>query len=149
MNLSQILAGRLAGFLLHLLYGVKFSDMCPFRAIRRDALQGLGMREETSGWNLEMQMRAARSGLRIWKCQWIIVVEPTEDQRYQAHAAAPSSPARGLSRRCFALPLSANPLRLDVISPEELVNSDGVDRDRDEEKYGFHFPQSARAVAHE
>ncbi|HEY2713149.1 MAG TPA: glycosyltransferase family 2 protein [Chthoniobacterales bacterium] len=65
MNLSQILAGRLAGFLLHFLYAVKFSDMCPFRAIRRDALQGLGMREETYGWNLEMQMRAARAGLRI------------------------------------------------------------------------------------
>jgi hypothetical protein len=39
--------------------------MCPFRAIRRDALEGLAMREETYGWNLEMQMRAARAGLRI------------------------------------------------------------------------------------
>jgi hypothetical protein len=39
--------------------------MCPFRAIRRDALLALGMREETYGWNLEMQMRAARAGLRI------------------------------------------------------------------------------------
>jgi glycosyltransferase involved in cell wall biosynthesis len=65
MNLSQIFAGRLAGFLLSRLYRVKFSDMCPFRAIRRDALQRLGMREETYGWNLEMQMRAARAGLRI------------------------------------------------------------------------------------
>jgi hypothetical protein len=39
--------------------------MCPFRAIRRDAVRRLGMREETYGWNLEMQMRAARAGLRI------------------------------------------------------------------------------------
>jgi hypothetical protein len=39
--------------------------MCPFRAIRRDALEKLNMREETYGWNLEMQMRAARYGLRI------------------------------------------------------------------------------------
>lgn len=39
--------------------------MCPFRAIRREALERLGMREETYGWNLEMQMRAARAGLRI------------------------------------------------------------------------------------
>jgi len=39
--------------------------MCPFRAIRRDALMRLGMREATYGWNLEMQMRAARAGLRI------------------------------------------------------------------------------------
>jgi hypothetical protein len=39
--------------------------MSPFRAIRRDALEKLEMREETYGWNLEMQMKAARSGLRI------------------------------------------------------------------------------------
>ena len=39
--------------------------MCPFRAIRRDALEKLSMREETYGWNLEMQMKAARTGLRI------------------------------------------------------------------------------------
>ena len=39
--------------------------MCPFRAIRRETLLRLGMREETYGWNLEMQMRAARAGLRI------------------------------------------------------------------------------------
>jgi hypothetical protein len=39
--------------------------MCPFRAIQRDALESLGMREQTYGWNLEMQMKAARGGLRI------------------------------------------------------------------------------------
>jgi hypothetical protein len=39
--------------------------MCAFRAIRRDALLALGMREMTYGWNLEMQMKAARFGLRI------------------------------------------------------------------------------------
>jgi hypothetical protein len=39
--------------------------MGPFRAIRRDALEKLGMREETYGWPLEMQMKAARAGLRI------------------------------------------------------------------------------------
>ena len=43
----------------------RYTDMCPFRAIRRDALMRLGMREDTYGWNLEMQMRAARAGLRI------------------------------------------------------------------------------------
>jgi hypothetical protein len=39
--------------------------MCAYRAIRRDCLERLGMRETTYGWNLEMQMRAARAGLRI------------------------------------------------------------------------------------
>jgi glycosyltransferase involved in cell wall biosynthesis len=65
MNFQQILAGRVAGWLLRLRYGVPYTDMCPFRAIRREALDRLGMREQTYGWNLEMQMRAARARLRI------------------------------------------------------------------------------------
>ena len=65
MNFQQILAGRIAGMVMRLLYGVRYTDMCPFRAIRRDALEKLGMREQTYGWNLEMQMKAARVGLRI------------------------------------------------------------------------------------
>jgi hypothetical protein len=47
------------------LYGVRYSDMCAYRAIRRDALRGLDMREMTYGWNIEMQMKAARARLRI------------------------------------------------------------------------------------
>jgi glycosyltransferase involved in cell wall biosynthesis len=65
MNAQQIFAGRFAGWLLSILYGVRYTDMSPFRAIRRDALEKLSMREKTYGWNLEMQMRAARAGLRI------------------------------------------------------------------------------------
>jgi glycosyltransferase involved in cell wall biosynthesis len=65
MNFQQIFAGNLAGWLMSILYGVRYTDMCPFRAIRRDALEKLSMKEETYGWNLEMQMKAARSGLRI------------------------------------------------------------------------------------
>jgi len=65
MNFQQILSGRSAGAILRLLYGIRYTDMCPFRAIRRDALERLGMREQTYGWNLEMQMRAARAALRI------------------------------------------------------------------------------------
>jgi glycosyltransferase involved in cell wall biosynthesis len=65
MNPAQIWAGRVAGILLNLAYGVRYSDMCPFRAIRTDALRRLGMKEESYGWNLEMQMRAAQAGLRI------------------------------------------------------------------------------------
>ena len=65
MNALQIAAGYGAGALMRLLYGVGFTDMCAFRAIRREALEQLRMREMTYGWNLEMQMRAARAGLRI------------------------------------------------------------------------------------
>jgi glycosyltransferase involved in cell wall biosynthesis len=64
MNWHQVFAGYLVGFLLRLLYGARSTDMGPFRAIRRDALESLGMREETYGWPLEMQMRAAGAGLR-------------------------------------------------------------------------------------
>jgi glycosyltransferase involved in cell wall biosynthesis len=65
MNAQQIFAGHLAGLLIRALYGVRYTDMSPFRAIRRDSFQTLGMREETYGWNLEMQMKVARAGLRI------------------------------------------------------------------------------------
>ncbi len=65
MIFHQVFAGYMVGFLLRVLYGVHYTDMGPFRAIRRDALLRLGMREETYGWPLEMQMRAARARLRI------------------------------------------------------------------------------------
>jgi glycosyltransferase involved in cell wall biosynthesis len=61
----QILAGLIAGQAMRLLYGVSYTDMCAFRAIRREALLQLGMREMTYGWNIEMQMRAARARLRV------------------------------------------------------------------------------------
>jgi glycosyltransferase involved in cell wall biosynthesis len=60
---QQVAAGHVVGLLLRLVYGVRFTDMSPFRAIRRDALARLGMREMTYGWNLEMLMRAAAAGL--------------------------------------------------------------------------------------
>ena len=65
MSWHQLLAGSLAGLGMRALYGVRFTDMCAYRAIRRDALQRLAMREMTYGWNIEMQMRAARMRLRI------------------------------------------------------------------------------------
>jgi glycosyltransferase involved in cell wall biosynthesis len=65
MNFQQIFSGRIAGLIMRFLYGVRYTDMCPFRAIRRDALERLSMKEKTYGWNLEMQMRAARAELRI------------------------------------------------------------------------------------
>ena len=67
MNARQLFAGYAIGAALALLYGVRYTDMGPLRAIRRDVLLGLGMREMTYGWNLEMQMRAARAGLRIFE----------------------------------------------------------------------------------
>ena len=65
MSWHQISAGLAIGSAIRLLYGVGYTDMCAFRAIRRETLMALGMREMTYGWNLEMQLRAARSGLRV------------------------------------------------------------------------------------
>ena len=65
IGFHQALAGRAIGAAIGFLYGARYSDMCAFRAIRTAALERLDMREMTYGWNLEMQMRAARAGLRI------------------------------------------------------------------------------------
>lgn len=65
LNTGQILAARLAGWLLRVRYGVNFTDMSPFRAIRSELLHSLPMREETYGWNLEMQMLVAQKRARI------------------------------------------------------------------------------------
>src|SRR5947208_7324774 len=54
----------MVGLILRILYGVRCTDMGPFRAIRRDTLDTLGLREETYGWPLEMQMRAGRAHVR-------------------------------------------------------------------------------------
>ena len=64
MNFHQVIAGYAIGFMLRVLYGVRSTDMGPFRAIRRDTLEKLNLREETYGWPLEMQMRAARARVR-------------------------------------------------------------------------------------
>jgi glycosyltransferase involved in cell wall biosynthesis len=65
MSVHQIIAGRALGFAIGLLTGTRYRDMCAFRAIRRDALDRLAMREMTYGWNIEMQIAAPRAGLRV------------------------------------------------------------------------------------
>src|SRR5207302_9193865 len=55
MNFQQIFAGRFAGWLMSILYGVRYTDMCPFRAIRAHALDRLAVIEAPYGRKLEMQ----------------------------------------------------------------------------------------------
>jgi glycosyltransferase involved in cell wall biosynthesis len=62
---SQIFAGRFVGVLLRLLRKGSYTDMGPFRAIRRVSLEKLQMSELTYGWNLEMQIKAVHHNLRI------------------------------------------------------------------------------------
>ncbi|MDR3464014.1 MAG: glycosyltransferase family 2 protein [Beijerinckiaceae bacterium] len=65
MGWHQIAAGVLIGLAIRALYGTRYTDMCAFRAIGRETLLNLGMTEMTYGWNLEMQMKAARAKLRV------------------------------------------------------------------------------------
>lgn len=62
---SQIFAGKMVSLILRFLYSARYSDMGPFRAIRRSALQELQMSEMTYGWNLEMQVKVLKHQLRV------------------------------------------------------------------------------------
>jgi glycosyltransferase involved in cell wall biosynthesis len=63
--LPQGLFGNwLATRLIRLFWGVRFTDLGPMRAIRTEALKRLAMREPAYGWTVEMQIKAARAGLR-------------------------------------------------------------------------------------
>lgn len=55
----------LATRLIRLLYGFAYTDLGPFRAIRRSSLEHLGMKSKTYGWTVEMQIRALLHGLRV------------------------------------------------------------------------------------
>lgn len=61
----QAFGNWLATTLIRLLYGHRYTDLCAYRAIRRDALERLNMRDRNYGWTVEMQMRALEQGLRI------------------------------------------------------------------------------------
>ena len=55
----------LAVTLIRLLYGFRYTDLGPFRAIRWTSLEALGMRDLDFGWTAEMQVKALRRGLRV------------------------------------------------------------------------------------
>ncbi|HVG09916.1 MAG TPA: glycosyltransferase family 2 protein [Thermoanaerobaculia bacterium] len=63
--LPQARAGNLvACAMIRLLYGHRFTDLGPFRAIRWEALERLQMADPSFGWTAEMQVKALRHGLR-------------------------------------------------------------------------------------
>lgn len=55
----------LACLLIRLLYGHRYTDLGPFRALRWEACRRLGMKDRTFGWTCEMQVKALREGLRV------------------------------------------------------------------------------------
>ncbi len=64
MPLPAVVGGWIAGHWIRLVWGQRWTDLGPFRAIRMGALDALGMEDETFGWTVEMQIKAARAGLR-------------------------------------------------------------------------------------
>ncbi|HYV40946.1 MAG TPA: glycosyltransferase family 2 protein, partial [Thermoanaerobaculia bacterium] len=59
------LGNLLACVLIRLLYGYRYTDLGPFRAIRWDACRRLRMRDPDFGWTCEMQVKALREGLAV------------------------------------------------------------------------------------
>ena len=73
--LHAVLGTRVVARVLRWRFGVRLQDLGPFRAIRREAVLALGLREMSYGWPVEMVVKAARAGLRIHE------VEVTQRQR--------------------------------------------------------------------
>jgi glycosyltransferase involved in cell wall biosynthesis len=65
MPWHQALGNRLAAALIRALYGVRLTDLGPFRAARSDVLRALALREPTYGWAVELPTRGARLGYRV------------------------------------------------------------------------------------
>ena len=64
MTPQQIFGNWLATTLIKWMYGVKYTDLGPFRAIRYEALCQIDMQDKTYGWTVEMQVKAAKLGIR-------------------------------------------------------------------------------------
>lgn len=64
MTLPQIFGNWLATILIKMLYGVKFTDLGPMRVITREAYEKIGMADKNFGWTVEMQVKAAKFGLK-------------------------------------------------------------------------------------
>lgn len=65
LTLQQQVGNRVVTALVRVLYGLRLTDIGPFRAIPARALRELGMEHKTYGWPVEMVVKAARRGYRI------------------------------------------------------------------------------------
>ncbi len=64
MTIPQLFGNWLATSLMRLLFGARYTDLGPFRAIRYDKLMALEMRDRNFGWTVEMQIKAAKHGMK-------------------------------------------------------------------------------------
>ena len=101
----QELGNRLATAMLGVLFGARFTDLGPFRAIRWDALERLRMRDRGYGWTVEMQARAARAGLR-----WAEI--PVRHRVRRAGRSKVAGTLRGMLGAGLGIPLTIVRVRL-------------------------------------
>jgi glycosyltransferase involved in cell wall biosynthesis len=88
VGLAERVCNRAAIVMMRAVYAQRYSDVGRFRAIRLPALIALGMRDEGVGWPIEMQVKAARAGLRV-------VEVPVSYRRRAGGRSKISSTARG------------------------------------------------------
>lgn len=89
MTVPQRLGNALAPALIHWLWGERYTDLGPFRAIRASSLRSLRMDDNTYGWTVQMQIRAARVGLRAMEV-------PVDYRRRRAGKSKISGTVRGV-----------------------------------------------------
>ena len=63
--IQQRFGNKLTCWLIERFFGFRYRDMGPFRAIRQESLERLRMEDQNFGWNVEMQVKAVKAGLRI------------------------------------------------------------------------------------
>lgn len=95
MSATQVYGNRLATALIHWLWGQRVTDLGPYRAIRTEALAGLGMRDAAFGWTVEMQVKAIQHGLQI--------VEVPVDTRARIGKSKISGTVRGVVGAGFGI----------------------------------------------
>lgn len=91
MTPPQRLGNMLAPALIRWLWGVSYTDLGPFRAIRMASLRSLRMDDNTYGWTVQMQIRAARVGLRVFEV-------PVDYGRRRAGKSKISGTMRGVAK---------------------------------------------------
>ncbi len=63
MTPQQVFGNKLATFLMKILFGARFTDLGPFRAIKYEKLKKLDMQDQTYGWTVEMQLKVLRNNM--------------------------------------------------------------------------------------
>jgi len=123
LNLTQRLGNWIAGWMLGLLFGRRYTDLGPFRCARYDALRNLGMRDTTWGWTVEMQARASRAG-------WSVLEVPVAYRRRRGGRSKISGDLVGASRAAVKIIWTLGRLALQLRRTERVNPHRPGDRGR-------------------